>query len=56
MTPSGSRPLERFSVLDLTAVRSGPTSRTPAVVERMGAALDALTADGVIEQYQGETQ
>ncbi|MGH7373805.1 MAG: hypothetical protein ACREJY_06210 [Candidatus Rokuibacteriota bacterium] len=88
MTPTGGWPLARFSVLDLTTVRSGPAawgphevlalpvhlSRTRAVVERAApmtgehtredfatlgydaATLDALAAEGVIEQHKGETK
>lgn len=74
MTPTGGRPLARFSVLDLTTVRSGPTctkilgdfGADVVRVERPGgegrervcydaATLEALVAEGVIEQYKGET-
>jgi crotonobetainyl-CoA:carnitine CoA-transferase CaiB-like acyl-CoA transferase len=88
VTPTDGQPLARFSVLDLTTVRSGPAAwgphkvlallvhlaRTPAIVERAApmtgehthevlatlgydaATLDALVAEGVIEQHKGETK
>ena len=51
MTPTGGRPLARFSVLDLTTVRSGPTC---AKID--AATFDALVTAGVIEQHKGETK
>ncbi len=90
MTLTGGRPLARFSVLDLTTVRSGPTCtkiladfgadvlrverpggegreraapmtgehtrEVPTTLGNDAASLDALVAEGVIEQHKGETK
>lgn len=51
MTPTGGRPLARFSVLDLITVRSGPTCPKIDAATR-----DEAVAEGVIEQHKGETK
>lgn len=58
MTPTGGRPLARFSVLGLTSVRFGSTS-TKILGDFWAddaATVDALVAEGVIEQRKGETK
>ena len=58
MTPTGGRPLARFSVLGLTSVRSGSTC-TNILGDFWAddaATLDALVAEGVIERHKGETK
>jgi hypothetical protein len=48
VTPSGGRPLARFSVLDLKILADFGADDA--------ATLDALVAEGVIEQHEGETK
>jgi hypothetical protein len=56
VTPTGGRPLARFSVLDLTTVRSTSTKILGDFWADDAATVDALVAEGVIEQRKGETK
>jgi hypothetical protein len=57
VTPTGGRPLARFSVLDLTAVTAADLHRNKrSVAVNLQDPRGALVAGSVIEQHKGVTK